>query len=114
MFDIHNHIGNNPLINRNKEKQMKYLVWKEQSSKRWVITAAESYNDLKEGLGENRPEWFATKREALIFLKDKFSKEIDLADRKYIEHPSAWYYSRGGRPHPFNWLTNKTYLEGTK
>jgi len=93
---------------------MKYLVWKEQSSKRWVITVGESYNDLKEGLGENRPEWFTSKREAMIFLKDNFSKEIDLADRKYIKHPSAWYYSRSGRPHPFNWDTNKTYLEGAK
>ena len=93
---------------------MKYLVWKEQSSKRWIITVGESYNDLNEGLGENRPEWFATKREALIFLEDNFSEEIDLGDRKYIKHPSTWYYSRAGRPHPFNWMTNKTYLEGTK
>jgi len=90
------------------------LVWKEQSTKRWVITTADTYDELKQGLGENRPEWFTSKREALNFLKDNFSKEIDLTDRKYIEYPSAWYYSRSGRPHPFNWHTNTTYLQGAK
>ena len=93
---------------------MQNLVWKEQSTKRWIITTANSYDELHEGLGENRPEWFTTKREALLFLKDNFSYEVTLPDRTIIQEPSTWYYSRSGRPHSFCWFTNTTYLEGAK
>lgn len=48
------------------------LVWKEQSTKRWIITTADSYDKICYGQGENRPEWFSTRREALLFIKDKF------------------------------------------
>jgi len=92
---------------------MRNLVWKEQSTKRWIITTANSYDELAEGLGENRPEWFSTQREALVFLKENFSKEVTMENGKtFMQPPSTFTYSRSNSPHPFSWYTTKIYLEG--
>ena len=94
---------------------MRNLVWKEQSTKRWIITTANSYDELHKGLGENRPEWFSTQRKALVFLKENFSEEVTMENGKTsMQPPSTFTYSRSNRPHPFNWYTTKIYLEGAK
>lgn len=96
------------------------LVWKEQSTKRWIITFSDNYGELHQGRGDNRPEWFSTRREALKFLEENFSEEVTIGCRTRIRPPRTYVYRRANRSygfaglHRFDWSNNWNYLEGAK
>ena len=62
------------------------LVYKEQSTKRWIITFSDNYGELHQGRGDNRPEWFSTRRETLNFLEKNFSEEELLVVELVSDH----------------------------
>lgn len=100
--------------------QMYNLVWKEQSTKRWIITTADTYGEIFQGQGENRPEWFTTRREALNFLEENFVDKVTIGSRTYFRPPRTYVYRRPSHSygvaslHLFQWSNNWKYLEGAK
>ncbi len=94
------------------------LIWQEQSTKRWVITTADNYGELHQGRGNNRPEWFTTRREALNFLEKNFSEKVTIGKVTIsMKPPRTYVYRRTNRSygspslHWFNWSNNWNYLE---
>ncbi len=93
------------------------LVWKEQSSKRWIITTAETYSDIFQGYGDNRAEWFSSRRDALNFLKDNFKEKYFIGGKYYVRPPKTYVYRRANHSygqrtlHRFDWFNNYTYLD---
>lgn len=97
------------------------LVWKEQSTKRWIITTADTYGEIFQGQGENRPEWFSTRREALLFIEANLpSYKINIFGRTVLRPARTYVYRRANHSYGvpsiqrFNWSTNWNYLEGGK
>lgn len=108
------------MLNVLEGDQMYNLVWKEQSTKRWIITTADTYGEIFQGQGENRPEWFSTRREALNFLEENFSEKVTIGYRTRIRPPRTYVYRRQSHSygvaslHLFQWSNNWNYLEGAK
>ena len=92
------------------------LVWKEQSTKRWVITTADTYTEIFHGQGENRPEWFSTRKDALNFLKNNFKEKYFVGEKYYTRPPRTYVYRRASHSygvaslHLFQWHNNWYYL----
>jgi hypothetical protein len=102
---------------------MKYLVWKQGSPyNNWVISFAESHDDLYQGCAENLPNWFTTRKDALNFIRQNFRHRYKISTNGFLGYkwknkPADTYiYRRGNRSYGsptmvrFNWSQNYTYL----